>query len=157
MAFLHLFGVETPFFTSKFINFLILFLYNTPKKGIIMKKITTLTLLCILASLATANDIYQLSYSKDTNCTLTKNGKKIPTFDKRFKAKAPANGYTCNAIQKEQYNDCVIRKTKNTTAEVFSFGTYGFTNLIIAFKTPTPSVKGLMKVECIKSLKKLSK
>ncbi len=122
-----------------------------------MKKMITLTLLCALTSLATANDTYKLSYSKDTNCTLTKNGKKTATFDERFKREAPSNSYTCNAIQKEQYNDCVIRKTENTTAQVFSFGTYEYTNLVMAFKTATPYEKGMMEVECTKSLKKLSK
>jgi len=116
----------------------------------------TVTLFLATASVM-ANDTYILTYAKDINCTLTKNSKQIATFDKRFKVKAPANGYTCNAIQKEQYNDCIIRKTENTTAQVFSFGTYEFTNLIMAFKTATPSVKGLMEVECTKSLKKLSK
>ncbi len=124
-----------------------------------MKKTPLLlsTLLFFTMTTIMANDIYTLTYSKDTNCTLTKNGKKTPTFDKRFKRKAPANGYTCNAIQKEQYNDCVIRKTKNTTAQVFSFGTYEYTNLLMAFKTATPYEKGMMEVECTKSLKKLSK
>lgn len=115
------------------------------------------TMLLFTTAELIANDTYILSYAKDTNCTLTKNGNKIPTFDKRFKRKAPANGYTCNAIQKEQYNDCVIRKTKNTTAQVFSFGTYEYTNLLMAFKTATPNVTGMMEVECTKSLKKLSK
>jgi len=123
-----------------------------------MKKISFLfiTSLLFAGTIATANDTYILSYSKDTNCTLTKNGKKIPTFDKRFKVKDPKNGYTCNAIQKVQYNDCIIAKTKNTTAQVFSFGTYGYTNLLFAFKTATPNTKGMMKVICTKSLKKLS-
>ncbi len=124
-----------------------------------MKKISILfsAMLLSVSTVIMANDTYILSYSKDANCTLVKNGKKIPTFDKRFKRKAPANGYTCSAIQKEQYNDCVIRRTKNTTAQVFSFGTYKNTNLVIAFKTATPYVKGMMEVECTKSLKKLSK
>ncbi len=124
-----------------------------------MNKISLLPIIAtylISSTVSMANDTYILKYSKDTNCTLTKNGQNIPTFDKRFKRKAPANGYTCDAIQKEQYNDCVIRKTKNTTAQVFSFGTYKYTNLIIAFKTPTPYTDGMMKVECTKSLKKLS-
>lgn len=123
-----------------------------------MKKNSLLftTLVLLASTLVCASDTYILTYTKDTNCTLTKNGKKIPTFDKRFNIKAPANGYTCNGIQKEQYNDCVIRKTKNTTAQVFSFGTYGYTNLLMAFKTATPITKGMMEVECTKSLKKLS-
>lgn len=124
-----------------------------------MKKTPLLftTILLLTTTTAIADDTYTLSYSQDTNCTLTKNGKKTPTFDKRFERKAPANSYTCNAIQKEQYNDCVIRKTKNTTAQVFSFGSYEYTNLLMAFKTATPSVEGMMQVECTKSLKKLSK
>ncbi len=124
-----------------------------------MKKVPLLlsTMLFLTTTAIMAKDTYILSYVKDTNCTLTKNGKEIPTFDKRFKRKAPINGYTCNAIQKEQYNDCVIRKTKSTTAQVFSFGTYEFTNLIMAFKTATPDEKGMMEVECTKSLKKLLK
>jgi len=121
----------------------------------IFSPLFTATLL-LVSTIVVANDTYILSYSKDTNCTLTKNGKKVPTFDKRFKRKAPTNGYTCNAIQKEQYNDCVIRKTKGTTAQVFSFGSYEFTNLVFAFKTATPYIKGMMKVECTKTLKKLS-
>jgi len=36
--------------------------------------------LLLIGTIATANDTYILSYSKDANCTLTKNGKKIPTF-----------------------------------------------------------------------------
>ena len=121
-----------------------------------MKKIPLLlsTMLFLTTTVIMANDTYVLSYVKDTNCTLTKNGKKIPTFDKRFKRKAPANGYTCNAIQKEQYNNCIIRKTKNTTAQVFSFGTYGFTNLIMAFKNPSPSVNSSMEVDCTKDISK---
>ena len=124
-----------------------------------MKKTPLLlsTMLLLIGTITMANDTYTLSYSKDTNCTLTKNGKKTPTFDKRFKRKAPTNSYTCNAIQKEQYNDCLIRKTKNTTAQVFSFGSYEYTNLLMAFKTATPSLKGMMQVECTKSLKKLLK
>ena len=115
------------------------------------------SLLLISANLL-ANDIYRLEYSKDKNCLLLKNGKKAALFDKRFNKKAPPNGgYTCSAIQKEQYNDCVIRKTYNTTAQVFSFGTYPYTNLVIAFKTPVPSVDGMMEVECTKKLKKLSR
>ena len=114
-------------------------------------------MLLLIGTITMANDTYTLSYSKDTNCTLTKNGKKTPTFDKRFKRETPANSYTCNAIQKEQYNDCLIRKTKNTTAQVFSFGSYEYTNLLMAFKTATPSIKGMMQVECTKSLKKLLK
>lgn len=122
------------------------------------KKFLLLSILVLFTdTLVIANDTYTLSYAQDTNCTFTKNGKKIPTFDKRFKRNAPRNGYTCSAIQKEQYSDCVIRKTKNTTAQVFSFGSYEFTNLLMAFKTATPDSQGMMTVECTKSLKQLSK
>ena len=106
---------------------------------------------------AQADDIYVLKYSKDANCTLYKNGKKVPVFDKRFKRKAPKSGFTCNAIQKEHYNDCIVITSKNTTAQVFAFGTYEYTNLVIAFKTPTPYISGMMKVQCTKSLNKISK
>ncbi|UCN00597.1 hypothetical protein LCX93_01390 [Sulfurimonas sp. SWIR-19] len=99
-------------------------------------------------------DTYLLKYSsKDSNCTLTKNGEQIPVFDPRFKDKKPPyNAYTCNAIIKEQYNDCKIVQKENTTAVVFSFGTYEFTNLLFAFKTPVKSIDGMMQVECTKKL-----
>jgi len=99
-------------------------------------------------------DNYVLKYSsKDTNCTLTKNSKKIPTFDPRFKQKhEPQNAYTCNAIVKEQYNDCKIIQKENTTAVVFSFGTYEYTNLLFAFKIPVKSIDGKMVVSCTKKL-----
>lgn len=120
-----------------------------------MKKTATLlTTLLLTATASLADDLYRLSYTKDTNCTLLKNGKIIPLFDPAFKSKAPANSYTCNAIQKEQYNDCKILKTQNTTAQVFSFGVYDYTNLIMAFKTPTKHTSGMMEVQCTKSLKR---
>ncbi len=120
----------------------------------------SLVLSSLFAGTLASNDIarYTLSYnSKDANCTLSKNGVKIPVFDKRFKKKAPKNSYTCFAIQKEKYNDCRIVDKKNTTAVVFSYGVYGYTNLLISFKTPTKYIDGHMTVECTKSLSKTSK
>jgi len=99
-----------------------------------------------------ANDTYQLSFSKDTNCTLTKNSKKIPLFDKRFKQKAPRTSYTCSAIQKEKYNDCKIINKKNITAQYFGYGAYEYTNLIMAYENPSPNVKSSLKVICTKDL-----
>jgi len=101
---------------------------------------------------------YVLSYNaKDMNCTLSANGTNIPTFDPKFKKKAPKNSYTCFAIQKEQYNECHIVDKKNTTAVVFSYGVYEFTNLLVSFKTPTKHIDGHMTVDCTKSLSKTSK
>jgi len=97
-----------------------------------------------------AKDIYKLSYSPDTNCTLIKNSKKIPLFDKRFKMKAPNNGYTCSLIQKERYNECHIVNKKNITALVFSYGAYDFTNLITAIKVPTKNIDSFIEIECKK-------
>ena len=123
-----------------------------------MKKLSVLFFLPLLCyTYIYANDTYILTYSKEQNCTLTKNGKKIPLIDKRFDSKPPKNGYTCSAVQKEKYNDCIILKKKNITAQIFAYGTYERTNLVMAFKTATPYTKGMMKVECTKSLKKLSK
>ena len=105
------------------------------------------------------NDVrYVLSYNaKDMNCTLSANGTKIPTFDSKFNQKPPRNAYTCFAIQKEQYNECHIVDKKNTTAVVFSYGVYDFTDLVVSFKTPTKHIDGHITVDCTKSLPKTSK
>ena len=114
----------------------------------------TFLLFIFLGLFLNANDNYLLQYtSKDKNCTLTKNGKEIPSFDKNFKRSLPRNGYTCNAIQKIQYNKCSIKKKKNITAIVFSYGVYEHTNLLFAFKTPTKNIDAMMQVECMTSLK----
>ncbi len=96
-------------------------------------------------------DTYILKYnSKDNNCSLIKNGVTIPVFDARFKQKEPKNSYTCSAIQKEQYNYCHVVDSKNTTAQVFAYGAYEFTNLVISFRNPSKSVDSFMKIECTK-------
>ena len=117
-----------------------------------MKKIILISNLLLVATFAQANDTYLLTYSKDKNCTLAKNAKKIALFDERFKQKAPHSSYTCSAIQKEQYNDCKVVNKKNITAEFFGYGAYGYTNLIMAFQNPSPSVKSSLKVICTKDL-----
>ncbi|MCF6172971.1 MAG: hypothetical protein L3J44_04220 [Campylobacteraceae bacterium] len=118
------------------------------------KSISLLTSLFIVATASMADDTYLLTYTKDANCTLIKNGKEIPLFDTRFKRKIPKNSYTCSVLQKEQYNNCKILDTKNTTAQVFSFGSYEYTNFIMAFKNPTPTVNSSMEVVCTKKLSK---
>jgi len=115
-----------------------------------LKTLFTLSILLVYSS--SANDIYKVTYSKENNCTMTKNGKDTPLFDKRFEKKAPNSSYTCSAIQKEQYNDCKILSKKNLTAQFFGYGAYEYTNLIIAFKNPSPSVKSSIAVECTKEL-----
>ncbi len=101
-------------------------------------------------------DHYRLSFDANrSKCTLTLNGKKIDLFDKRFKITAPKTPYTCYSIRKEQYNDCVISKKENLSAFIFAYGTYPNTNLVIAFKTPTKDTKGVVELECTKSLKKI--
>lgn len=119
-----------------------------------MTKIGIFTALLLLGSISQADDIYELNYSKDSNCTLSKNATSIKLFDSRFEKKAPNNAYTCSAIQKEQYNNCKIISTKNTTAQFFGFGSYEYTNLVIAFQNPSKSVKSSMKVLCTKDLTK---
>ena len=106
--------------------------------------------LMLTASYSFADDVYLLHFSKDTNCTLSKNGKDIPLFDSRFKQKPPRSAYTCSAIQKEQYNNCNVIKKKNITAQYFGYGAYEFTNLIIAIKNPSPSVTSMIKIKCTK-------
>jgi hypothetical protein len=99
------------------------------------------------------DDVYMLKYSGvDHSCTLTKNTKDIPLFDKRFKMKEPKTSYTCSAMQKEQYNYCKIDDSSNTTAQVFSYGVYEYTNLVMVFKNPTKSTNSFMKVICTKKL-----
>ena len=110
-----------------------------------------ITLFLSVSSLV-ANDIYILKYSPDTNCTLLKNKKEIPSFDPRFKKKSPRTSYTCSAIQKEQYNECHIVSKKNVAALFFSYGPYEYTNFLIAFKAPVKHIKSKIKVECTKSL-----
>lgn len=119
-----------------------------------MKKLTILTLISSLTSLIIANDTYKLTYTQDNNCTLIKNGKSIELFDKRFKTKKPNSAYTCSAIQKEQYTNCKIKNSSNTSAQLFSFGSYEYTNLIIAFKNPSPSVNSSMEVVCTQEVSK---
>lgn len=115
---------------------------------------STLILTTLAFSSLLANDTYILSYSKEHNCTLRKNGTSIELFDKRFEKKAPKSAYTCSAIQKEQYNNCKIISTKNTTAQFFGFGSYEYTNLILAFQNPSKSVNSSMEVLCTKDLTK---
>ena len=103
-------------------------------------------------SSAAYEDIYHLSFSKENNCTLLKNSKNTPLFDKRFEKKKPRSSYTCDAIQKEQYNECVVLEKKNITALFFGYGSYEMTNLIIAFKNPHESVESSVKVACTKKI-----
>lgn len=118
-----------------------------------MKKTVAFFLLLATINLL-SDDTYRLTYSSDTNCTLTKNTQEIPLFDPRFKKKEPKSSYTCSAIQKEQYNDCQIIDKKNITAEFFGYGLYEYTNFLIAFKNPHPSVKSFIEIKCTKSLPK---
>ena len=118
-----------------------------------MKKTVTFPLLLAATNLL-SDDVYKLTYSNDTNCTLTKNTKEIPLFDPRFEKKEPKSSYTCSAIQKEKYNDCEVIDKQNITAQYFGYGLYEYTNLIIAFKNPHPSVKSFIKIKCTKSLAK---
>jgi len=97
-----------------------------------------------------SEDLYTLSFSPDSNCSLLKNGKKIPTFDLRFKRKEPKSAYTCSALQKEQYRECSVLKKDNISAFFFGYGSYDFTNLIIAFKNPHKSTKSSVTVTCSK-------
>ena len=121
-----------------------------------IKKLFLLSLM-ISTTLLSANDIYKLTYNKENNCTLTKNGKKIPLFDPRFKRKKPRSSYTCSAIQKEQYNDCKRVDYKNTSAQMIAFGSYAYTNLVLAFQNPSKSVESSLTVECTKKLPKKNK
>lgn len=117
-----------------------------------------LSLLITNATLLSANDIYKLTYNiKDKNCTLIKNNKKIPLFDPRFKQKKPRSSYTCSAIQKEQYNNCKRVDYKNTSAQMMAFGSYEYTNLVLAFQNPSKSVESSLRVECTKKLLKKNK
>jgi len=116
-----------------------------------MKTTTLLFSSLLLSTSMFANDIYEVSYSKDTNCTILKNSKPIDMFDKRFGKKAPRNSYTCSAIQKEQYNNCDVLKKENLTAFFMGYGAYEYTNLILAFKNPHPSTKSYLKVKCSKN------
>jgi len=109
-----------------------------------------LTPLFLFGTALVANDTYKLTYTHDTNCTLIKNNKEIALFDKRFKKKAPSNGYTCSLIQKEQYKECHIVNKKNITALVFSYGSYEFTNFLTAIKVPTKYINASIEVECKK-------
>jgi len=104
-----------------------------------------------------ADDTYVLSYSKDTNCTLTKNDKTIPFLDPKFGEMNPNYGYTCKSIQKEQYNKCEIIKSENVSAVLFSYGSYQYTNSIIAIQNPFPSVKSSITVTCTKDIPKNNK
>lgn len=120
-----------------------------------MKKITSILLATALTAVyAFADDTFVLSYSKDSNCTLTKNGSDIPLIDPRFGNQKPNFAYTCNSVQKERYNQCEIINSKNTTALLFAYGVYENTNHIIAFKNPHPSVDSSIEVKCTKELKK---
>jgi len=121
-----------------------------------IKKLFVLSLM-ISTTLLSANDIYKLAYNKENNCTLTKNNKKIPLFDPRFKKQKPRSSYTCTAIQKEQYNDCKRVDYKNTSAQMIAFGNYAYTNLVLAFQNPSKSVKSSLTVECTKKLPKKNK
>lgn len=119
-----------------------------------MFKKSLLIFILLLISSLYANDVYTITYSKDNNCTMTKNNKKIPLFDERFKVKEPKSSYTCGAIQKEQYNDCKVLSKKNLTAQYFGYGAYKFTNLIIAFRNPSPRINSSITIECTKELVK---
>lgn len=100
-----------------------------------------------------ADDTYELRY-KDKNCSLTKNSVSIPLIDPRFGEQKPNFAYTCNAVQKEQYNYCEILNSENTTALLFAYGAYDNTNHIMAFKNPHKSVESSLKVKCTKEFRK---
>ena len=117
-----------------------------------MLKKSLLTLSVVLVCSSVADDIYKLTYSKENNCTITKNAKEIPLFDPKFENKAPNSSYTCSTIQKENYNDCKILNKKNITAQFFGYGAYEYTNLIIAFQNPSKSVESSIEVKCTKEL-----
>jgi len=113
-----------------------------------MKKVIFLSLSFISVF---ADDLYVLKYDHvKKQCELTKNGKTIPFFDKKFKRLAPRNHYTCFSLQKEQYNDCKIVDKKNITAMYYGYGSYEATNAIISFKNPSPTVDSYVKVQCTK-------
>ena len=117
----------------------------------IKNSLLMLTMLTLNLNLL-ADDVYVLSYAKDTNCTLTKNSKTIPFFDPKFGKMNPNFGYTCTSIQKEQYNKCKILKSENISALMFSYGSYEYTNNIIAIRNPFPSVKSSITVTCTKNI-----
>ena len=123
-----------------------------------MKKIFLLSLLSLSLfaehNKTNSDDLYVLTFNPDSNCTLMKNDEKIPSFDVRFKKKEPKNSYTCSALQKEQYNECTILKKSNITALFFGYGSYEYTNLILAFQNPHKSTKSSVTVRCSKKLSK---
>jgi len=119
-----------------------------------MKSIFSLTILTLFLSVShlMGDDTYVLKYSHENNCTLSKNSISVPTFDPKFKREQPKTSYTCQAIQKEKYNECHIVKKENVTALVFAYGPYEYTNLLIAIKSPTKHIKSEIEVVCTKSL-----
>lgn len=118
-----------------------------------IKKIIPALSLLLITVATFANDIYELKFSSENNCSMTKNSENVPLFDKRFKSKKPISPYSCDAIQKEQYNDCNILTKTNISALYFGYGAYGSTNLIIAFKNSNPSKDSSIKITCTKKLK----
>lgn len=120
-----------------------------------MIKTSLLTLAILMTSSSLfSDDTYIIKYSKDSNCTLTKNGKNIPFLDPKFGEVNPNYGYTCTSVQKEQYNKCTILKSKNVSALMFAYGSFEFTNSIIAVKNPHSSVDTFIKVKCTKDIPK---
>ena len=65
----------------------------------IKKSLLIATLLMTSLNLS-ADDTYVLSYSKDTNCTLTKNDKTIPFLDPKFGEMNPNYGIPVNLYKK---------------------------------------------------------
>jgi len=112
-----------------------------------MKKILLLSLLSSLSLFS--DDLYLLSYNhSDHKCMLTKNGEKIPFFDKKFDVNPPKSSYACFSVQKEQYKDCKIIQKKNITALLFGYGSYDKTNLILAFQNINEHYDSSVKVKC---------
>lgn len=111
-----------------------------------------LPLLVLLGTLCIAqDDRYVLHFSvKESNCTLVKNGKSIPMFDNRFKVEPPKSSYTCYAVRKEQYKDCRVLEKKNVTAMLLGYGSYQYTNFVLAFKGINRYYDSLITVECSK-------
>lgn len=115
-----------------------------------MKKSLFLLFFLSLSTLV-ADDVYRLTFSKETGkCTLEKNGKETALFDTRFESKPPKSAYKCYAIQKEQYKDCKVIAKKNVTAMFMGYGTYDYTNAILAFQNINRHYDSVLAVKCSK-------
>jgi hypothetical protein len=98
---------------------------------------------------SSGHDLYRLVYDgKTQECSLYRNGRKIPLFDPRFKKKAPRTPYTCASWQKMQYRGCRQQGAKSVSAAALSYGVYPSTNFLFGFKADHPRVDAYMEVEC---------